>query len=123
MAFEGFSQLHVHQSHNTIAIQRHNPTTHEAVYIVVHTAFSRDGEYYGQTVRVPGDITSTLFAGRLEMTNQPPSQDKASENFITGLLSTLHWRDGPEVSQNSDHYLSIQVVPENGDVYPIVTRY
>lgn len=99
-ALEGFSEIHVHQENNVIAIQRHKPSTHEAIYVVSHAAFSRYPSAWAP-VRVPGVISEFLFYAHLSDISVPP----ADTNLLSGLHANLHFVKGKACSVLSNLHL------------------
>jgi glycogen debranching enzyme len=106
LALDGYGELHVHQEGNMLTIQRHHPTTHEATYMIVHTAFSSDYSPC-HSVRIPGKITDFLFATSLSNTRVPTTQDP---NFLYGLDAELHFVKGRFIVQRIHVIKSFQVV-------------
>lgn len=94
---EGYCEIHVHQEGNIITIQRHRPATHEAVYVVVHTAFTYD-ESPWYPVRVPGVISEFIFFAHLsnirsrqqQEADQPASTPTDDSRFLFGLSADLN---------------------------------
>lgn len=97
-SLEGYSEIHVHQEGNVISIQRHHPDTHEATYLVAHTAFSRD-HAQPYTVKIPGSIDEILFLASLSNIRTPAPDT----HFLRGLESELHLEKG---IQNLHFYVS-----------------
>lgn len=90
LAIDGYAEIHVHQEGNIIAIQRHHPLTHEAVYMIAHTAFNKDFSPL-HSVRVPGKVTEICFVASLSDTTWPPTKDP---QFLYGLNANLHFVKG-----------------------------
>lgn len=62
LAEKGFIQVFVDQMHRDIvAVTRHNPTTHESVILVAHTAFDRPHPSAG-----PTGVRPLQFEGQLD---------------------------------------------------------
>lgn len=62
LAEKGFSQVFVDQMHRDIvAVTRHNPTTHESVILVAHTAFGQPHPSAG-----PTGVRPLQFEGKLD---------------------------------------------------------
>lgn len=90
IAKEGYSEIHVHQEGNIIAIQRHRPATHEAVYVVVHAAFTYNDSPW-HPVRVPGVITEFIFFAHLSNIRNPQDQQPPPDpRFLYGLSADLN---------------------------------
>lgn len=62
LAEKGYSQVFVDQMHRDIvAVTRHNPTTHESVILVAHTAFEKPHPSAG-----PTGVRPLQFEGQLD---------------------------------------------------------
>lgn len=62
LAEKGYNQLFVDQMHpDIVAVTRHNPSTHETVILVAHTAFTRPHPNAGPTV-----VRPLQFEGHLD---------------------------------------------------------
>lgn len=90
LSLEGYSEIHVHQQGNIIAIQRHSPATHEAVYVIVHSAFYR-GYSPLHTVRIPGDISKFLFSASISDARLPKD---VNPGLLHGLDAHLYFTKG-----------------------------
>ena len=90
MAIEGYNEVHVHQEGNIIAIQRHHPSTHEAIYMIAHTAFNKNPSPL-HPVRIPGKISELSFVALL---SDVRSHATCDSKFLHGLESNLHFVKG-----------------------------
>jgi hypothetical protein len=97
MTTENFVEIHVHQEANTITVQRHNPVTHEAYYLIAHTAFSNlyeNGVIPAPSVRIPGVVSETLFVSRLIVPPQHSANKHVPDSEIAGLEAVLLLEEG-----------------------------
>lgn len=90
LAIDGYTEIHVHQEGNIIAVQRHHPFTHEAVYLIAHSAFNR-GPSFLHSVRIPGKVQEVSFEAALFDICVPSEPDSA---YLYGLDSNLHYVKG-----------------------------
>ncbi len=62
MSENSYSEIHVHQVENLITVQRHSPENHNAIYMIVHTAFNYNQptlSAYAATVKIPARYAVT----------------------------------------------------------------
>lgn len=118
MATQGFTEVHIHQGkqrtrkfekliltvENLIAVQRHNPKTHKAVYVLAHTSFYKNQSplsHNASVVKIPGKIEEFLVAAKLHVGQQGPSTDK--NEFIVGLSAQLTLAQDPKSKLKLPH--------------------
>jgi hypothetical protein len=88
-----------------IAVQRHNPKTHKAVYVLAHTAFYRNQpalSHNATVVKIPGKIEEFIVAAKLRVTQTTVT----SEDSITGLPSQLTITKDPTSKSFFQHEIS-----------------
>ncbi|PRP75329.1 putative glycogen debranching enzyme Gdb1 [Planoprotostelium fungivorum] len=89
MATEKYGEVHVHQVDNLIAVQRHRPADHSAVYLIAHTAFNHGAHHLSpetSVVKVPAKITSVIVGARITV---PRGVEQKDDEEIAGVESSL----------------------------------
>jgi len=84
----GFDQIFVDQmSDNVVAVTRHNPTSHQSIVLVAHTAFSHPNKMDGSgnpPIIVPGIVEEIIFEAKMTHIDKGAPY-KADPKFINGL--------------------------------------
>jgi glycogen debranching enzyme len=77
---------------DVIAVTRHNPTSHESIVLIAHTAFNNHGNTRFNTFRIPLKVDKILFEAKIQCNTTDAF--KRSANYINYLDNVdLHFQD------------------------------
>eukprot|EP00743_Colponemidia_sp_Colp-15_P009529 GILK01010423.1.p1 GENE.GILK01010423.1~~GILK01010423.1.p1 ORF type:complete len:1716 (+),score=307.25 GILK01010423.1:79-5226(+) len=88
LAVDGFTEIFVDQhTEDVTVVQRHQPDTHESVFVVTRSAFSHSTDSTPpRPVFIPGQISEIIAYGQLGIPHQNYKKD---DRFINGLEGNL----------------------------------